>query len=657
MMAETGSVSRWNDEKGFGFIVKHGSQDSIYVHRTGLAGIETLHEGDNVEYERAQDAIDVKRGKERAVNVRPMGSGDGLPGGFGGPDGMGLGQVPVATAPGPGLPGGLPGPGLDQGMGLAARETGTVKGWNDEKRYGFVAPDAGGECIYVHCTGLVGTEFVREGDIVEFERFQDAHDMRRGKERATNVRVLSDTTGRSSSSAAFGRPAGMAGSGGVQGGLSATATSGGAGTANPPPGSGPLEAGKVSRWNDEKGFGFIVCDLSQDSIYVHRTGLANCETLTEGDEVEYERFQDTRDMERGKERAVNVKLVNSFGGTMPSGLQGGMQQGGMGMQQGGLQHGIHGGMGMQQGMQGVQQGMQHGFGVQQGQGMGQGLQGQQGQQSFAPIRLGQNPGMQGSQGAQALRERLQRSAPYQRAPLQAFQGAPREAQSEVGTCMSWNDEKGFGFILLNDSKESIYVHRTGFNGLDTLREGDAVQFERFQDARDLERGKERAVNVRLLGAPQGQPLGQPPGQGPGQGPGLQGLQGLHGQGLQGHGQAGQPLQPLQAPRGRQDLRLTPPAPAPDSFAVGTVTNWNDEKGFGFIVRQDGQESIYVHRTGLAGVETLHEGDVVEYGKTQDARDMERGKERAVSVRLISSSVQGMQEMPQVQEMPGQGLLR
>lgn len=45
---------------------------------------------------------------------------------------------------------------------------GTVKFFNDEKGFGFIAPDDGGKDVFVHANGLNGTT-LNEGDKVSFE--------------------------------------------------------------------------------------------------------------------------------------------------------------------------------------------------------------------------------------------------------------------------------------------------------------------------------------------------------------------------------------------------------------------------------------------------------------------------------------------------------
>lgn len=65
--------------------------------------------------------------------------------------------------------------------------TGTVKFFNDDKGFGFITPENGGQDVFVHVSALARGGSLREGDKVSFELGQDR---KTGKSKAENVSVL-----------------------------------------------------------------------------------------------------------------------------------------------------------------------------------------------------------------------------------------------------------------------------------------------------------------------------------------------------------------------------------------------------------------------------------------------------------------------------------
>lgn len=67
------------------------------------------------------------------------------------------------------------------------------------------------------------------------------------------------------------------------------------------------------------------------------------------------------------------------------------------------------------------------------------------------------------------------------------------------------------------------------------------------------------------------------------------------------------------------------------MSKGTVKWFNNEKGFGFIAREDGPD-VFIHFSGIAGdgYKSLNEGDAVEFDIENDPKGG-----RAVNVRILS----------------------
>ena len=65
---------------------------------------------------------------------------------------------------------------------------GTVKGFNTQKGFGFIQPDAGGPDVFVHITAVQrsGLRELREGDKISYELITDR---RTGKTAAGNLQL------------------------------------------------------------------------------------------------------------------------------------------------------------------------------------------------------------------------------------------------------------------------------------------------------------------------------------------------------------------------------------------------------------------------------------------------------------------------------------
>ena len=67
--------------------------------------------------------------------------------------------------------------------------TGTVKWFNSQKGFGFIAPDGGGNDVFVHISAVeqAGLSTLNEGQNVSFDLVADR---RTGKSAAQNLRLI-----------------------------------------------------------------------------------------------------------------------------------------------------------------------------------------------------------------------------------------------------------------------------------------------------------------------------------------------------------------------------------------------------------------------------------------------------------------------------------
>ncbi len=194
----SGTVKWFNTAKGFGFIQPDDGGADVFVHISALtsAGLDSLNEGDKVEYELEQDR---RSGKLAATGLVVTEHGAPAPrrsgGGFGGGDRGGYGG-----GGGGGYGGGGGGYGRDRGGGggfgggerprgaVMGSGSGQVKWFNPTKGFGFIKPDGGGQDIFVHISAVeqAGLSGLNEGQTVAFDLEQDR---RSGKTSATNLKV------------------------------------------------------------------------------------------------------------------------------------------------------------------------------------------------------------------------------------------------------------------------------------------------------------------------------------------------------------------------------------------------------------------------------------------------------------------------------------
>ncbi|MGN6500397.1 MAG: cold-shock protein, partial [Tsuneonella sp.] len=167
-----------------------------------------------------------------------------------------------------------------------------------------------------------------------------------------------------------------------------------------------------------------------------------------------------------------------------------------------------------------------------------------------------------------------------------------------GTVKFFNGQKGFGFISQESGGEDVFVHISAVEraGLEGLGEGQELEFNLVDRG-----GKISAQDLQIVGDVV-----------PVQSRSSSADRGDRG----GPGGAGAPRRELTGEK-----------------ATGTVKFFNSMKGFGFLVRDDGQPDAFVHisaveRSGLSG---LNEGERYEFDLEVDRR----GKHSAVNLVPVS----------------------
>ncbi|WP_322645572.1 cold-shock protein [Oerskovia flava] len=213
-----------------------------------------------------------------------------------------------------------------------------------------------------------------------------------------------------------------------------------------------------------------------------------------------------------------------------------------------------------------------------------------------------------------------------------------------GTVRWFDADRGFGFIDLGNEAEDLFVHASeivGDDGPKQLREGQAVEFEVGEGSRGPQARRVRVTGERAADAPVGV-LGTVTWYEPAKGYGFvtpddgRGETFVHSSAIVGGGVISQGQRVaflvVDGEKGPQADHLLPLAaeaarPASDG-ADGTVSWYEDAKGFGFIAPDAGGADVFVHVKALgSGLTELSEGarvtyDVVDGDKGPNARNVQ-----------------------------------
>ena len=159
-----------------------------------------------------------------------------------------------------------------------------------------------------------------------------------------------------------------------------------------------------------------------------------------------------------------------------------------------------------------------------------------------------------------------------------------------GTVKFFNGQKGFGFIQQEGGGEDVFVHISAVEraGLEGLAEGQELEFNLVDRG-----GKTSAQDLQIVGDVI--PVERSGG----------------------------------GDRGGGDRGGAPRRELTGEKATGTVKFFNSMKGFGFLVRDDGQPDAFVHISAVerSGTQGLNEGERYEFDLEVDRR----GKHSAVNL--------------------------
>jgi len=166
---------------------------------------------------------------------------------------------------------------------------------------------------------------------------------------------------------------------------------------------------------------------------------------------------------------------------------------------------------------------------------------------------------------------------------------------ELGTVTDWNDQGGFGFLSMDDGRRA-YVHRNAFGGKGSLSIGSKLQVSTKPDPRNPGKWCVDEVTGELV-TEEVMSTG-----------GAHHWEKVSGSGSTHHWHEGSM------------------APEPSSSVVssggddeGTVTDWHDAGGYGFLSMDDGKRA-YIHRNSFGGKGSLTVGSRLRVTTKPDPRN-------------------------------------